>query len=373
MSEPARPQQSSYVEFEDAFENAPCGYLIISPEGYISKANATCAGWLGLEPAALAGKHFRDLLPVAGRVVFETSFRPLLTLQGGFEEIALELSTAAGAPLPMLASASSRREGGVITAIRLVLVRAASRRGYERDLRKREAVAVRQLADEQAESMLREQFIAVLGHDLRNPLAAVGSGVRLLQRDPSKEKAELVAAMMNASLLRMSAMIENVLDFARGRLGGGISLRREPADLEAVLIHMVDELRNANRGRVFVENYRHPSLVNCDLTRMSQMMSNLIGNACMYGAPATNIEVEAFTADEVLEISITNSGIAIPEEKMGALFQPFSHEPGSGPRQGLGLGLFIASEIAKSHGGQLTAASDVNETRFTFRMPLASA
>lgn len=365
---------SSPQDLEDLFENAPCGYLLLHTDGRIVRANATFAGWIGTTPSKLAGKRLRDLLTIPGRIFYETNFAPMLRLAGGFEEVALDVVANDGEKLPLLVNASERRDaGGDVVGVRVVAVRAWERRGYERDLQNREALAVQQLKDERATSGLREQFIAVLGHDLRNPLAAVSSGVRLLQRDPTKEKADRIAAMMQESVLRMSGMIENVLDFARGRLGGGINLQRGPADLEALLHQVVDELRAARPDCQIGQNYSLPPLIDCDAPRIAQMVSNLAGNACTHGDPATFVTVSALVVSDELEISVANGGDPIPESTMKALFQPFSHEPGSGPRQGLGLGLFIASEIAKSHGGTLTASSSAEETRFTFRMPLASA
>mgnify|MGYP002385169961 CR=1 FL=1 len=346
----------------------------MSPDGAIIRANITFARWLGVTPSELIGRRFRDLLSVAGRIFYETNFAPLLRLRGGFEEVALDLVKADGGKLPILVNASERRDADdALVEVRVVAVRATERRGYERDLQDREAAAVQRLADEQAISTLREQFIAVLGHDLRNPLSSVSSGVRLLMRDPSREKAERIAAMMHASVLRMSGMIENVLDFARGRLGGGISLQRGPADLETTLLQVVDELRTAHPERQIDLTYSLPELVDCDAPRMSQLISNLVGNACTHGDPATFVAVDAFAEEGLLEVSVANGGARIPEHKLQALFEPFSHEPGSAPRQGLGLGLFISSQIAKSHGGVLTVSSSDTETRFTFRMPLASA
>jgi sigma-B regulation protein RsbU (phosphoserine phosphatase) len=106
---------------------------------------------------------------------------------------------------------------------------------------------------------------------------------------------------------------------------------------------------------------------------MSQLVSNLVGNACTHGNPATPVLVEAFMNVGDLEIFVANGGTPIPQSKMQSLFQPFSRDSGGGLSQGLGLGLFISSEIAKSHGGVLTVSSSPSETRFTFRMPVASA
>lgn len=368
------PSTTSIEDLTDLFEHAPCGYLSLNVDGQIVRANQTFSSWLDVGVDDLVGRRLRDLLTVPGRIFYETNFAPLLRLKGGFEEVTLDLVRKDGAKLPVLVNASERRDtNGDLVGARVIVVRAAERRNYERDLQGREAVAVRRLADEQAISGLREQFIAVLGHDLRNPLASVTSGVRLLQRDPTPEKAAQIAAMMHASVLRMSGMIDNVLDFARGRLGGGIALQRGPADLDAALHQVVEELRSAHPGRRIGFDCVLPPFVDCDVLRMSQMVSNLVGNACAHGDPATIVAVEAFVIDEMLEISVANGGAVIPQDKLRRLFEPFSHEPGSGPRQGLGLGLFIASQIAKSHDGLLTVNSSASETRFTFRMPMASA
>lgn len=364
----------SSEDLADLFHEAPCGYLLLTADGEIKEANATIERWLDMAAESLVGRRLRDLLSTPGRIFFETSFAPQLRLSGSIEEVMLDLLRRDGERLPVLVNASERRDAeGRAVAVRVIVMRAPERRGYERDLLGREALAVQMLADEQVVSGLREQFIAVLGHDLRNPLASVTSGVRLLQRDPSRERAEQIAAMMHAGVLRMSGMIDNVLDFARGRLGGGISLQRGPADLEAALLQVIDELRAAHPGRDIAFNCRLPGLIDCDVLRMSQLVSNLVGNACAHGDPATFVAVEAFVMEGVLEISVANGGAAIPEHKLLKLFEPFSHEPGSAPRQGLGLGLFIASQIAISHGGLLTVNSSDSETRFTYRMSLASA
>lgn len=376
MSEPARDRLDASPEhdFVDLFEQAPCGYLVISTDGRIEKVNATLALWIGRGAADVVGQRLTALMTIGSSVMYETSVAPLLRLKGAFEEVAVDLLTADGQKLAVLVSASERCDlDGQPTAIRMVAVRATERRGYERDLRSSEAAAVRSLADEREIAGLREQFIAVLGHDLRNPLASVSSGVRLLLRDPSREKAEKIAGMMHASVLRMATMIENVLDFARGRLGGGISLQRAPADLEATIRHVTAELRAANPGRAISETYDLPPLIDCDASRISQLISNLVGNSITHGDPATFVAVESFVEQDELEIAVTNGGVPIPTDKMKTLFEPFSYEVGSTPRKGLGLGLFIASQIAKSHGGTLTASSTATETRFTFRMPLATA
>ena len=257
---------------------------------------------------------------------------------------------------------------GQLEALRVL----ASQVMTQLELRRLYAMEHKALLAATGASALREQFIAVLGHDLRNPLAAIASGVRILQRGPSKERADQVAGMMHASIHRMTGMIENVLDFARGRLGGGVALRRTPTDLSATIHQVVEETRAAFPAATLVERLDLPSTIDCDATRMSQLLSNLLGNACTYGDRTQPVEVEARVARGVLEVAVSNSGPAIDAETMATLFKPFARGVDTSPRQGLGLGLYIASEIAKSHGGDLRATSTDAGTRFAFYMPVAS-
>ncbi len=121
---------------------------------------------------------------------------------------------------------------------------------FHLDSGRRLATAEASLLDVRTTSELREQFIAVLGHDLRNPLASIGAGMRLLERTPLNEKASSIMLLMHQSIARMSALIDNVLDFARGRLGGGITLTRSRAPLEPVLRQVIDELQSAHPDRI---------------------------------------------------------------------------------------------------------------------------
>src|SRR5690606_36262703 len=150
-------------------------------QGRIVKSNATLSGMLGLTADELRGKRLHDLLNVAGRIFYETHFAPLLRMQGFFHEVALALVSARGDRLAMLAYARERRDqDGNLRFTRVMVFPAAERRQYERGLVSARNAAEHLLASEKETALLREQFIAVLGHDLRNPLAALGSGVRMV-------------------------------------------------------------------------------------------------------------------------------------------------------------------------------------------------
>jgi signal transduction histidine kinase len=226
------------------------------------------------------------------------------------------------------------------------------------------------LMDERQTAELRDQFIAVLGHDLRNPLAAIAAGTRLLLKTPLDGKAAEIVGMMQSSVARMSGLIANVLDFARGRLGGGFAIdRNADAPLEPVLKQVVSELMTTNPGRIVNAAFDFADPIDCDRDRLAQLFSNLLANALTHGAADRPIRVEATTGDGTFRLSVANSGEPIPPAAIKQLFLPFTRGDHS-PSQGLGLGLFIASEIARAHRGTLTVASTPEETRFTFRMEL---
>ena len=128
----------------------------------------------------------------------------------------------------------------------------------------------------------------MLGHDLRNPLAAISAGARILQRSGAlhEHKHLRVLDMINTTVTRMSDLIDDVLDFARGRLGSGIVLNRDAAQpLEPALEQVVDELRTSSPDRIIETNFDIAEPVNCDRARMGQLLSNLVGNALTHGAP----------------------------------------------------------------------------------------
>jgi sigma-B regulation protein RsbU (phosphoserine phosphatase) len=360
-------------DYRDLFENAPCGYLTLGSDGRITKVNATLSAWTGFEADKLVGQRLHQFLNVAGRIYYETHIAPLLRMQGFFNEFALDFETAAGERLPVIANAAERRDAdGRLLFTALVVIKATDRRRYERQLVDSRSELQKGLATERETAELREQFIAVLGHDLRNPLAAISAGARMLQRSGAlqQQKELRVLDMINSTVTRMSDLIDNILDFARGRLGGGITLYRDARLLTPVLEQVVDELRTASPQRLIEISFEMTEPVNCDGTRIGQLASNLIGNALTHGARDQPVRVGARTEGEEFTLWVANAGEPISEAAMHRLFEPFFRGEVRNSRQGLGLGLHIALQIAKAHGGRIEVRSTPDETRFVFSMPL---
>jgi signal transduction histidine kinase len=231
------------------------------------------------------------------------------------------------------------------------------------------------LIDERAAGELREQFIAVLGHDLRNPLQAITAISEMLAKKVSDPYVLDMVGRITDNSRRMSSLINDVLDFARGRLGGGISINpQETDDLHGALMAVVNELQDAHPDHPIAARFKVTRPVRCDLGRVQQLASNLIGNAMSHGTPRSMVEVVALTDDEDFILKVWNEGDPIPPEHLDKAFEPFWRRSAGAGREGLGLGLHICAQIVRAHGGALTVTSTKEAgTTFTVRMPLVSS
>jgi len=230
-------------------------------------------------------------------------------------------------------------------------------------------VAEDSLDHERELSELREQFISVLSHDLRNPLAAIDAGTSRLLKEGWTERSPLVLNLMKASISRMTGLVDNVMDLARARLGGGISLDLNEVDLAVTLQVVAEEIRSAHPDRAIHLELDFPRPTVVDRLRIAQLFSNLVSNAVTHGLEEHPVEITGRQGPNGLEVSVRNAGSRIPREDLDKLFMPFKRGAASRGGQGLGLGLYIALEIAKAHGGTIDVSSDETGTCFTFRMP----
>ncbi|MGG7606544.1 GAF domain-containing sensor histidine kinase [Massilia sp. BKSP1R2A-1] len=228
------------------------------------------------------------------------------------------------------------------------------------------------LLDERETAELREQFIAVLGHDLRTPLGSVMSGAEFLllkHQDPSTRQ---VAERIRRSARRMSALVEDVVDFTRGRMGDGLALEmRLLHGVDLRLYDVVDELSSLHPDRV-IDSAIQPGLsLYCDPERLSQLLSKLLKNALVHGSELHPVFVVANVRNGLFTLRVTNGGPDLSPAVIAQLLKPYwraSSRPGS---EGLGLGLYIVDQIARGHGGSIEVSSSAGSTSFTFTMPAA--
>jgi two-component system sensor histidine kinase/response regulator len=222
----------------------------------------------------------------------------------------------------------------------------------------------RQLAQElrsRTETLrLSEMFAAVLGHDLRAPLGAILTGTRLLeQRSDDGQLVRRTAAHMRSSGEHMSRMIEDMLDFARARLAGGIPVRIEQLDLESVVRRVVQEQQAAHPHRQIETRFEGDLVGEGDPGRLAQVTSNLVGNALRHGEQQEPVRVQVDGGQPAcLVLSVANAG-GIAADALPHLFEAFrGGQRQAGRSEGLGLGLYITQQIVQAHRGTLEVQSD---------------
>lgn len=360
-------ESEQFIEsFEDFFETTLCGFIIADARGSILRANEKIAGWINSTPKELKGKRISDLFTIGGKIYYETHLAPLLRMQGFFDEIVLDLKSETGEKSRVIVNAMERKDkDGQPVFIRYTILKARDRMQYEQNLQNDKKIAESQLLKEQEIVLLREQLIAVLGHDLRNPLSAIEMAVELLSSSAGANHEKLLGTLKRSSA-RMVELVNNIMDFARTRMGEGIVLLRENVMLETVLQQIVAEIQLIYPAREIRTEFNITEPVFCDAHRVAQLFSNLVSNAITHGYPDSPVKVHAFHLNGYLELSVCNNGIPIPEDLREMLFSPFTKEINRPSQNGLGLGLYICSEIARAHQGTLSFTSDRQETCFTF-------
>lgn len=237
--------------------------------------------------------------------------------------------------------------------------------------RQRRALSV-ELNDRTETLRLNEMFSALLAHDLRSPLSAMLASARLLQRRTQDQAALEAAARIVSSGNRMARMIEDMLDLARARLGGGIIVKREPVDFKAVVERSLREHQAAAPERQLEASYVGNFAGFWDPGRIAQVASNLVGNAIKHGAAERVIQVRLDGSERNHVTLVVRNGGTIPPDILPHLFDPFrGGQRHSGRGEGLGLGLYIVSQIVQAHDGRVEVKTGDGETAFHVQLPRA--
>jgi len=349
--------------------------FMLDATGQVVTWNAGAQRIKGYSAGEIIGKHFSVFYPIedviAGKCERELE---IAALEGRFEDEGWRV----------------RKDGTLMWANVVITALRSPDDGtlfgfakVTRDLseRRKAEAAQRQLAAQQAALAEKtriqeflERFIAILGHDLRNPLSAIDMNLTRLREKVTDPALARMLDRMASSSTRMSRMIGQILDLTRSRLAGRLELQRAPMDLRDALTRIVEELRAAQPDRTI--DLRSPSLPGTwDRDRLEQVFSNLVGNALLYGDPDRPITVEAVEAGDgaTIHVDVHNHGAPIPEELQADLFNPFrratfTEETRKGG-EGLGLGLYISRELVAAHGGTIDVRSAPGQGT-TFRVAL---
>lgn len=223
----------------------------------------------------------------------------------------------------------------------------------------------------------KEMFLAMLGHDLRSPLSAVMmSSEFMLETGDLKEPNLTLISRISSSANRMNNMIGDLLDFTRSRLGGGIPIVRSEMSMDKAVHEVIDELRSIHPDRTVRVDARGGERGEWDSARISQALTNLVGNALEHGAEGTEVTVCVTGGENDVTVAIHNTGAAIPPERLNGIFGPMKTRnlavgaSSGGPSGHLGLGLYIAERIINAHKGTIAVeSSDSAGTTFTVNLP----
>jgi signal transduction histidine kinase len=238
----------------------------------------------------------------------------------------------------------------------------------------------RSRAEARASAMARqvefsELLIGIVSHDLRNPLNVIHLNAALLERSGLKDELLRCVKRIESSTALSMRLIRDLLDFTRARLGGGIGIVRAPGDIVAVVQQVVDQARLEHPQRPIELHVDGDGTGTWDADRISQVISNLLANAIVYGSADSPVDVRVDCTGADVLLHVSNGGAPIPADVLPTLFEPFrQHDAAAGAsRRNIGLGLYIVREIVKAHGGTISVASTAGQgTTFTMRLPRTS-
>ncbi len=374
------------------FQGAACGLVVTREDGTILRSNQTFAGWIGRQPAELHGQRFQELLTMGGRIFHQTHWAPLMQMQGSVAEVKLEVRHHDQSTITMLLNGIRRKHGEEMLH-ELALFSTTDRDKYEKELLSARKVAERLLEEKtaadlalrhaqaelnvayekaQLRALFAEQMVAIVSHDLKNPLTAIKMASDMMARGERSSRDTQLLGHIKQSSERAQRMINDLLDFAQARVGVGISIAAAQIDLHRITAQIVDELRFTFSRAVLVHQRMGSGIARLDADRMQQVIGNLVGNSVAYGDLGRPITITSAYEDGVASVSVHNEGPVIPASVMEGLFEPMTRgsESESDVRS-VGLGLFIVREIARAHGGDVSVRSDPGGTTFTVRVPLA--
>ncbi|MBN9684921.1 MULTISPECIES: ATP-binding response regulator [unclassified Corallococcus] len=332
------------------------------PDGRALFVNEAGQRMLGLEgPEAVRRTHLFDYFLEEDRSYVREVILPRLRERGRWDgEFRLRhFRTGAAVPVHynffMLRDAATGEDIGIATVSRDITER-----------HRREAEAREQREFEQ-------QLIGIVSHDLRSPINAILlSANALLKRDDLGERATKNTGRIISSAERANRLIRDLLDVTQARLGGGLPVHRRRMDFHEATRHALEEVQVAFPERQVLLDAQGDGLGSWDEERLGQVVQNLVTNALRYSEPGSTVRVSTREEGDNLVLEVHNRGRPIPPEMLPTLFQAMRRGPQDEGRssRSVGLGLYIVQQVARAHGGHVSAASsEADGTTFTVRLP----
>jgi PAS domain S-box-containing protein len=345
---------------DDLFESAACGLLQALPDGTITRVNARFCEWLGFARDDLAGRPLQELFTVGSRLFYQTHWLPTLRLHGSVGEVKFDVVHRDGSKVPMLFNASQRARAGVVRVdVAAMVVR--DRQKYERELVEARKVAEAARADLQRQNDRKDEFLATLAHELRNPLAPLRNGIGVLKHLAIDDARTLrIVDIFDRQVRQLTRLVDDLLDVSR-ITHGKLRLHPERIDLRRAIDDAVDAAMPAidEAGHTF--HLRLPSapvVLYGDAAHVTQMVLNLLNNAARFTPRGGEIRLDVADGDAVT-ITVRDSGIGIPQTHLAWIFEMFSQVTPATQRAagGLGIGLALVKGLAELHGGSIRAES----------------
>ncbi len=353
--------EESRARYADLYDCAPVGYCTFDPAGRVSEINLTGAEMLGKRRAHVIGKPFALYLSESDRAAFRAHVHRRLTSPQGPAVVELTLVSPGRQPIAiqMVSTVAVDHPGTVV----------GCRSAFTDITEQKRAETALQLAVQ-----MRQEFLAIVSHDLRNPLNAIVLSSEILQGYPTLDAQSLGQVdRISRATTRMTRMLSDLLDLS-SMDAGHLSMERKLESVDALLSAAVEGARPAAAAKsIRLETgLKAPSLVAyCDRDRILQVLMNLVGNAIKFSKADGEVRIEARRAGEQTEFSVRDSGAGMSKSQLDHIFDPYWQAPKTA-RQGTGLGLSIARGIVEFHGGRIWAESVLDRgSCFLFTLPCA--
>jgi PAS domain S-box-containing protein len=352
--------EASRARYFDLYDLAPVGYLTLSEQGLILEANLTGAGLLGVARRDLTNQPLSRYILPEDQDIYYLHRRQLLETETS-RECQIRMLRADAAPFWARLESTVVRDGESGDCVCRVVV-------SDIDARKQ---AEQQLADL---NRRKDEFLAMLSHELRNPLAPILNAVQLLQLQQDENAVQRKArAIIERQVRQLTHLVNDLLDIA-GTATGRIQLCREPVAVNDIVQRAVETVRpliDQRKQELTVSLPPDPICLDADVSRLAQVVTNLLNNAAKYTDPGGRIWLSVHQEDDQAVLRVRDTGLGIAPALLPHVFDLFTQAERSSDRAqgGLGIGLALVKRLVEMHGGTVQVSSTLGQgSEFVVRL-----